>query len=108
MRKSALTRTWVVLLSLLLFSGVAYAQTGRSTVKGTVKDPQGNVVSGATVTLTNAERSFSRNQTTDNGTYIFASIPPGTYRLEVEATGFKKVAVGEVVAPVDSTAEVDV
>ncbi len=108
MRKSVLARTWVVLLSLLLFSGVAYAQTGRSTVKGTVKDPQGNVVSGATVTLTNPERSFSRVQSTDNGTYIFASIPPGTYRLEVEATGFKKVAVAEVIAPVDSTAEVDV
>ena len=109
MTTTARSRIWVVFLSLLLFSTVAIAQTGRSTVKGTVKDPQGNVVAGATVTLANPERSFTRTQTTaDNGTYTFASVPPGTYKLDVEATGFKKVAIAEVMAPVDSTAEVDV
>lgn len=92
----------------LSFLGAAQAQSGRATVKGLVKDPQGNVVAGATVTLTDAERNFSRTQTTpDNGGYVFTAIPPGTYKLEVEAPGFKKVAVASVKALVDTTVDVD-
>ena len=99
---------FTLLLSLAL-PGVAHAQSGRATVKGLVKDPQQNVVAGATVTLTGAERNFSRTQTTTaNGGYVFTAIPPGTYKLEVEAPGFKKVAVANVTALVDTTVDVDV
>ena len=99
---------FTLLLSLALL-GVAHAQSGRATVKGLVKDPQQNVVAGATVILTEAERSFSRTQTTtENGGYVFTAIPPGTYKLEVEAPGFKKVAVANVKALVDTTVDVDV
>ncbi|HEV3470106.1 MAG TPA: carboxypeptidase-like regulatory domain-containing protein [Pyrinomonadaceae bacterium] len=96
------------LLTALCFAG-ASAQTGRSAVRGTVRDPQGNVVAGATVTLINAEKNFSRTQTTsEEGSYVFTAVPPDTYRLEVEATGFKKTTVADVRAPVDTSAEVDV
>ncbi|HEY0004852.1 MAG TPA: carboxypeptidase-like regulatory domain-containing protein [Pyrinomonadaceae bacterium] len=96
-------------LIILLCLSSAFAQAGRSTVRGTVKDPQGNIVPGATVTLTNAERNFSRTQvTTSEGTYTFTAVPPGTYRVDVEVTGFKKASVPEVSALVDTPVDVDV
>jgi hypothetical protein len=84
----------------------ALGQTGTSTVRGTVTDPQGNVVAGATVTLSNEAKNFTRTQTTNGeGGYVFTSIPPGTYRLEVEAKGFKKSLVSDVQAQVNTASD---
>ncbi|HKQ53133.1 MAG TPA: carboxypeptidase-like regulatory domain-containing protein, partial [Pyrinomonadaceae bacterium] len=78
-------------------------------MRGTVLDPQDRPVAGATLTLTNVERSFTRTQTTDEeGTYVFSAVPPGTYRIEAEASGFKKASISDVRALVDTTAAVDV
>jgi hypothetical protein len=61
------------------------------------------------VTLVNVERNFSRTQTTtQEGTYVFTAVPPGTYKLEVEAAGFKKTSVSDVKALVDSSVDADV
>lgn len=97
-------------LSVILFlSSVSYGQSGRSTVRGTVKDQQGNVVAGATVTLSNVDKNFTRTQTTtQDGTYVFTAVPPDTYKLDVEASGFKKTAVATVNALVDTTVDADV
>ena len=66
-------------------------------------------VAGATVTITNAEKSFSRTQATNqDGGYGFSSVPPGTYHLDVEASGFKKTAVADIRALVDSPVDLDV
>lgn len=77
---------------LIIFSVVfVKAQSGTSSINGTVIDSQGSVVAGATVRLTSSERNFSRTaQTTSSGTFSFPSIPIGTYQIEVEANGFKK------------------
>jgi hypothetical protein len=97
-----------VLLSILLCVA-AHAQAGRSTVRGTVKDQQGNVVVGASVTLTDAGKNFTRTQTTDgDGLYTFVAVPPGDYRVDVEARGFKKVSVADVKALVDTPVDIDV
>jgi len=90
-------------LALILFAVATHAQSGGSTVRGTVRDPQGNVVAGATVNLTNPERNFSRTQSTNqDGIYIFNAIPPGTYKLDVEATGFKTASASGIAALVDT------
>ncbi|HKZ76951.1 MAG TPA: carboxypeptidase-like regulatory domain-containing protein [Pyrinomonadaceae bacterium] len=95
-------------LALLMLLSTAYGQAGRSTVRGTVRDQQGNVVAGATVTLVDQEKNFSRTQiSSQDGGYVFSAVPPGTYKLEVEATGFKKLSIAEVKAPVDTTVEVN-
>ncbi len=92
----------------LIFVGAAQAQSGRATVKGLVKDQQGNVVAGATVTLSDQNKNFSRTQTSNqDGVYVFTAIPPGTYRIEVEAGGFKKTVISDVQAAVDTTIDVD-
>jgi Carboxypeptidase regulatory-like domain len=98
---------WGLLLSLVLSSS-ALAQTGTSSVRGTVTDQQGKSVVGASVTLTNVEKSFTRTQVTnDGGGYAFNAVPPGTYRLEVEATGFKKSVINDVRALVETPIEID-
>lgn len=108
MRKTLCLKSFVALMVILMVASAAYAQAGRSTVKGTVRDQQGNVVAGATVTLANADQNFNRTQTTSSdGAYVFTTIPPGTYTLTVEAATFKKLVIGDVQALVDTTIEVD-
>ncbi|HEU0253037.1 MAG TPA: carboxypeptidase-like regulatory domain-containing protein, partial [Pyrinomonadaceae bacterium] len=97
------------LLVLILFAMTGYAQSGGTTIRGTVRDPNGNVVSGATVNLTDPSRNFTRTQTTnEDGNYVFNAIPPGTYKLEVSATGFKTASASGLVALVDTPTVKDV
>jgi hypothetical protein len=97
------------LLLLAVHSTFVVGQQGTSTVRGLVKDPQGNVVPGASVKLTNLGTNLSRSTTTsDTGTYSFDFIQVGDYRLEVEAKGFKKAFVNEVHALVAKAATIDV
>jgi len=64
---------------------------------------------GATVTLSIADKGFSRTvQTNDSGAYNFAAVPPDTYSIEVEKSGFKKSIQTNVIAPVGKPVEVNV
>lgn len=97
------------LLVIGLFALPVFTQQGTSTVRGTVTDPQGNVVAGANVTLTNVGTANSRSTTTtDAGVYVFDFIPVGDYKVEVEAPGFKKKAVTDIHALVAKPVTVDV
>lgn len=83
--------------------------SGGSTVRGTAKDPNGNVVSGATVTLTDSARNFTKTQSTNkDGAYVFNAIPPGTYSMKVRAPGFKTASVSGLAALVDTPTVRDV
>lgn len=112
MRTNATSRLALMLctlLSVLLFSSVAFSQQSTSSVRGTVRDPQGNVVSGATATISNPATNFSRTTTSnDSGQYAFESIQPGSYTLEFEAKGFKKSVLTEVGALVAKATDLDV
>src|SRR5689334_4741908 len=101
-KASSLIAVWCgVLLVCLACCLSAAAQSSTSSVDGTVVDPQGNVVPGAVVTLTNAQKNFTRTQTTtDNGSFAFTLIPPGQYQLDAEAKGFKKGVLTDVNAQV--------
>ncbi|MET0626465.1 MAG: carboxypeptidase-like regulatory domain-containing protein, partial [Pyrinomonadaceae bacterium] len=96
-------------LALLLFAAPASAQTGTATVRGTVLDPQGNAVPGATVTLSNEAKKFSRAQVTnEEGGYSFVAVPPDTYRVEAEARGFKRGLTTDVRALVNTSTDVNI
>ena len=101
---------FALLLTLTLaFSLPLTAQTGTSAVRGTITDPQGRLVSGAEVTLTNQATGNVRSmKTTDSGGYNFDLIIPGTYRLEVVAKGFKKQTVNDVRALIGKPSEATV
>ncbi len=81
--------TITALFALLLLCLSAFAQETTGGIQGTVKDPQGAVISGATVTATSPALIGSQTSTTDGaGNYRFAQLPPGTYDLNVSAKGF--------------------
>jgi hypothetical protein len=76
---------------MLVSTGSAYAQFDRGSISGTVKDPQGGVVPGVTVTITTTATEQSRTTVTDgSGFYTFPSLPPGRYDISAELQGFKK------------------
>ena len=99
--KFGLSVSFKTLISCLFLSGLALAQT--STVRGTAADQQGRPIAGATITLTDPAKNFVRTQVTNqDGGYVFSAIPPGTYRVDGEAKGFKKVTVNDVRAMIDT------
>src|SRR5579859_2618668 len=80
--------TFVVLMTSTLFSQVDYST---ATLRGTVADPNGAVIPGATVTATNSSTGISKVvKTGADGTYRLSALPPGNYQVTTVATGFSK------------------
>src|SRR5581483_8464438 len=78
-------------LFVLLLVPTLVAQGYFGTVSGVLTDATGAVVQGAKVTLTDEQKGFTFNATSDNdGRYLFASIPPGLYTVTANAPGFEK------------------
>ena len=98
----------ILLVATLGISSQAAAQAGTATLKGTVKDAQGSVVPGATVTATQPATGSNRNTTTNlQGVFTFPGLTPGIYSVRVELTGFKTYVRENVAVQVDSTTQVD-
>jgi hypothetical protein len=80
-----------------------------ATLRGTIYDPQGLVVPGATVTVTNPATSISQTQQTGaDGTYQMQALPPGAYEVAVEAKGFSRAEVKDLVLTVGQTVAYDI
>jgi hypothetical protein len=88
-------QAFAILLSaalIALFSSIIAAQSigSAGTINGTVTDPNGAFIVGATVTLQNARTGFQRTATTnDAGAFRFDNVPPNVYQLRVTANGFQ-------------------
>ncbi len=89
MMQRCLTMTLAVVL-LLTVTGVTLAQTITGVISGTITDPSGQVIPGATVTLTNESTGDIRPATSDAaGNFVFPAVLPGAYTVKVEAQGFQ-------------------
>lgn len=93
----------VLIILIACLSGAAIGQATTGTLFGTVKDPSGAVVSGATVTVSAGDIGLSRTATSsETGEFAFPGLPPATYTITVNATGFKThVTTGVVVGATD-------
>src|SRR5712692_8573234 len=102
---------WVaVMLGGLLVLSVpaALAQTSKGTVTGTVMDPTGAVIPGATVTLTNKETSVTREtKTNEAGIYRFDAVDLGTYRVTAKVDHFKDAVLDDIVIQANRIATLD-
>ena len=89
----------------LALGTLASAQSATTSLRGTISDAKGLVVSGATVTLSNAATGFSRTTNTDDqGTYQFLEVPPANYVLTVASQGFATTKRENVLLQVSSPA----
>lgn len=89
----------VVLLIVSIVASTALVQAQfRGSLRGTVSDPQGAAIAGATVTLVDTDTNHTLVSTSDgNGIYIFIALPPAPYRIAVEHEGFTKKVLEHVV-----------
>ena len=92
-----------LILLILVLAIPAAAQTDRANLEGTVTDPSGGVMSGATVTATEVDTGISEQRESNaRGYYFFPGLPVGAYSLSVSKAGFNtrivdglKLRVGE-------------
>ena len=77
---------------LLIGSLPLAAQSITGTISGTIVDPNGQVIPGANITITNDQNGDSRSTVTNNdGRFTLAAVQPGTYTLKVEHQGFQSL-----------------
>jgi hypothetical protein len=80
----------VSIVSVLFFGLSAFAQQVTGNIEGTITDQQRAVIASASVQLTEVATQVVRNAKTDaSGHFLFSTLPPGTYSVQVEASGFK-------------------
>src|SRR5205085_390367 len=96
-----------VLTCALLANQAAFSQTFGA-ISGETRDATGAIITEATVTALNVGTNAVRTVTTnDAGGYSFPSLPPGTYTLKVEKTGFKTIVRPQIELQVQQAARVD-
>src|SRR5579885_3409701 len=99
-----------LLLCLVLgvFATTSRGQAVYGSIIGTVTDPQGNAVAGAIVTVTSVTKGTSETATTNqDGNYTVTHLIPDTYRIKIEANGFKAYNVPSIQVSADTAAHVD-
>jgi hypothetical protein len=92
-----------IFLCSLIFSTLVIPTMAQSTasLSGVITDATGATIPNAKVTVINQGTGVSlSSQTANSGAYLFPSLPVGTYRLEVVATGFEKGVVSNLNLPV--------
>lgn len=89
---------FVLAFAVSLFAvSAGFAQTGTTSLRGTILDNTGAVIAGTTVTLSNPLQGFVRTIVTDeSGTYEFLGLTPGTYSLSVEKENFRKHEINKI------------
>src|SRR6266436_30204 len=93
----------------ILSSALVFGQAVNGRIDGSIKDAAGAVVPGATLVIQNIATGIKRTaQGSNNGAFSFAEVAPGTYTLRVDAQGFKKVLVPQVIVEVGTTASVNI
>ncbi|MEQ1923084.1 MAG: carboxypeptidase regulatory-like domain-containing protein, partial [Pyrinomonadaceae bacterium] len=90
-------RFFSVLILIFAASAISFGQATTADILGTVEDPTGRVIPGATVTATNVATNQSRKTTTnDSGNFAITNLQPGRYNVTVEAASFSKAVVKDI------------
>src|SRR5579862_9019558 len=106
-RKNAI-QVLTITLAFILISVPVFSQGNAGRIMGTVTDQSGGVVAGATVTVVDTARGVTRTLTTDDaGEYNAPNLIPGSYTVQAEAKGFKKIERQNVVIEVGKEVRVD-
>jgi hypothetical protein len=92
----------------VLWATKGFGQTVQGQINGTVTDPGGNVIPGASIVLKSLETGVERKSVTSAaGVYFLPSIPPGRYSLSISASGFQPYDIPEILLTVNQSRTVD-
>ena len=99
---------WTLTLAVISWpAAVAHAQVRYGSIVVEARDPSGSAVPGADVTITETGTNRSRSGVTNSaGVVTFATIPPGTYSVRVNLTGFKEFVTTDVAVTEDTVMRV--
>ena len=93
----------------VVFSSVGYSQEVSAGVTGTVTDPSGAAIVGATVTATSVgQRTVWTTTANAEGIYAFPRVPAGQYEIRFEAAGFRTALRRDIVLELNARARLDV
>src|SRR5436853_7894803 len=88
----------------LLLLAQAEAQLYTGSITGLVQEPSGAVIPRASVVLTDVDNAVKYSTTTDSsGRYVLRALPPSTYNMRVEDSGFRTVVHSGIIIVVDKT-----
>ncbi len=108
MKRTSLNRLIAAFCLMCAFVGTAAAQTVTGSLVGNVTDPSGGAIPGAHVAATDIERGTKREAVTnEEGNYTISSMDPGSYRVEIELSGFKRFINERAEVRINSTVRVD-
>src|SRR5258708_7577093 len=101
--------TLLALVCLILFTAVSFGQGVSGRLQGTIQDGSGAVIPNASISVTNQDTGVTNKYVSDaRGEYIANLLPPGNYKVEVSAPGFRTTVSSGNVVTVDAAARVDV
>ncbi len=95
--------------SILFFSGLAiFAQSERGSITGLITDPTGAAIAGAELSIVNRDtNAVAKSTTTSTGEFTLPNLPPGNYRVEITASGFKRFIRQNIIVSTSSSARAD-
>ena|SRR5215469_3131275 len=98
-----------LLAAMCVFTNAAWSQEVTASIVGTVTDPTGAPINGASVVATDTARgTVWSTKTNETGSYNLTRIPVGNYKLEVSSTGFQKAVYPPFTLVLNQTARLDV
>src|ERR1700733_4227876 len=100
----------LTVLGLLMFSlSLGFSQDANGRIIGVITDPSGSVIPHAKITVTNTQTNVSNETTSgDDGSYQVLLLPIGTYRVSVEAQGFRKSVTNPQTLEINQSLKVDI
>ena len=109
MKRSSLSSVlWTLFSAFVLMFAPTVSASPTGSIAGFVKDSSGGVISGAKFTLINMSTNAREETVSDSsGAFQFLQLAPAVYSLHVEAAGFKKEVLSDVVVQVDQITHVD-
>ena len=109
MNRCSASKALISAVLALSFSYTVAAQQITGSIRGTVTDPAGATVAGASVTAAQIETGLTRTAATDRaGEYVLLELPVGHYRLEAAAKGFQSYIQQGITVDVNETANIPV
>src|SRR5436853_7436606 len=103
-----ISQTIIVAAIMVLAAGQLHAQGATAVISGTVLDPSGAAIAGASITVRNVGTAFTRTVLSDDqGRYVVPELPIGDYELQASLSGFQTVARRGIALTVGSRPVID-